>query len=92
MDEKALERKLVRFCRENGFLCLKLSGMNQRGQPDRMLLKDGKVLFMELKGKGKKPTKLQLHYLTKLQAHGFPACWVDNWDDIVNNIKETYET
>ena len=80
MNEKTLERKVVKYCREHDMLCLKLSGMNQRGQPDRMILSDGRVLFLELKGHGKKPTKLQLHYLQKLRREGFTATWVDNYD------------
>ena len=91
MDEKSLERKIVKYCRDHDYMCMKLSGMNQRGQPDRLILKDGIALFMELKGAGKKPTKLQLRYLAKLQAHGFHACWVDSWDGFKSKIKEVYE-
>jgi len=90
MDEKSLERKIVKYCKDNGFLCMKLSGMNQRGQPDRMILKDGVASFFELKGEGCKPTKLQLHYLSKLRDHGFHATWVDSWDGFKTDINNIY--
>jgi len=91
MDEKTLEKKIVKYCRENGYMCIKLSGANQRGQPDRMILKDGVASFFELKGEGKKPTKLQLHYLSKLRDHGFNATWVDSWGEFETKIGEIYE-
>ena len=79
MSEAALEQRVVAFCNAHGLIAYKLTSPGRRGVPDRMILGPGqKVLFLELKAPGKKPTKLQLHEIAKLQALGFPAEWTDS--------------
>ena len=57
---------------------MKLAGPNQKGQPDRMFIKDGKVLFIEFKSPGKQPTALQLKWLMDLHLHGAHVAWCDD--------------
>lgn len=60
VSEKAIEAYLNKRCKENGLLCLKYSNANVTGYPDRLVCYiNGKVIWVELKSKGKKPTKLQ---------------------------------
>lgn len=60
VSEKAIEAYLNKRCNENGLLCLKYSNANVTGYPDRLVCCiNGKVVWVELKSKGKKPTKLQ---------------------------------
>lgn len=60
VSEKALERYLVRRVKEEGGLCLKYSNPGMTGYPDRLcLLPGGKAVWVELKSKGEKPTRLQ---------------------------------
>ncbi len=60
VSEKAIEAYLVRRCKESGLLCLKYSNANTTGYPDRLVcLSHCNVVWVELKSKGKKPTKLQ---------------------------------
>jgi Holliday junction resolvase len=79
MRESALEAKIVKYCRENGILTYKFSSPSQRGVPDRVMMKDGKVLFLEVKAPGKEPTKLQLHEIEKIRKSGVFAVWADNY-------------
>ena len=81
MNEKQVEKRIVDYATKHGVMSLKLGGPNDRGKPDRMFLYDGNVLFIEMKGEGKKPTKLQLNWLDKLKKQGFEADWVDNVND-----------
>ena len=60
---------------------MKLAGPNQKGQPDRMILKNGRVLFIEFKAPGKKPTALQLMWLRDLHWQGFAAICIDNVEE-----------
>lgn len=61
VSEKAIERYLVARAKKLGLPCLKYSNPNVAGYPDRLLvLPDGQVVWVELKSKGRKPTKLQL--------------------------------
>jgi Holliday junction resolvase len=79
MRESALEAKIVKYCRENGILTYKFSSPSQRGVPDRVMMKDRRVMFMEVKAPGKTPTALQLHEIEKIRKSGVVASWVDSF-------------
>ena len=78
MKESTIERAVCAYAKAKGCLVMKLAGPNQKGQPDRMFIKDGRVLFIEFKAPGKLPTALQLKWLDDLTAQGVKACWRDN--------------
>ena len=78
MRESAIEKKVCDYARRNGCLVLKLAGPNQKGQPDRVFLKNGRVLFIEFKAQGKRPTALQEKWLKDLHWQGFAAICVDS--------------
>lgn len=60
-------------------LFFKLSAIGFAGFPDRMaVFPGGRIVFIELKQKGKKPRKLQLYYLRKLARLGFHTEVVDS--------------
>ena len=46
-----------------------------------MFIRSGRVLFMEFKAPGKRPTLLQLRWLINLADHGMTVAWCD---DIAN--------
>ncbi|MDJ0905388.1 MAG: hypothetical protein QNI96_05170 [Woeseiaceae bacterium] len=77
ITEKDLERYLVRQCKKHGVLCYKFSSPARRGVPDRVLIHNGTVLFLELKAPGKKPTQLQRHHLNLIDDEDVPAVWTD---------------
>jgi hypothetical protein len=78
MRESTIERAVCAYAKSQGCLTLKLSGQNQKGQPDRMFLYQGRVLFVEFKAPGKRPTALQARWLDRLESHQFPAFTCDN--------------
>lgn len=78
MRESYIEGKVCDFAKANDILTMKLAGPNQRGQPDRMFLKDGLILFVEFKGPGKRARALQLRWLRQLEDRGFMAVICDN--------------
>jgi hypothetical protein len=70
--EKLLERKLRTAIEEKGGLCLKLSAQFFTGLPDRIcLLPEGRVFFVELKGKDYKTTPRQDYVHKQLRKLGF---------------------
>lgn len=81
MRESTIEKKVCDFARSKGCIVMKLAGPNQKGQPDRMILKDGGVLFIEFKAPGKLPTALQERWLRQLTEQGFIAKACDNVKD-----------
>lgn len=90
VSEKAIERYLVERCREHGLPCLKYSNPNCVGYPDRLIvLPGGMVLWVELKSKGRKPSKIQRARMAVLISMGHAVCIIDNKpavDDLLNTM------
>lgn len=88
--EKVLERNLGKYCKDHGILYIKGKATGQKGFPDRMLIRNGRVLFLELKRKGCNPSPLQLHWLSELRDHGISAEWTDSFEKAVKIIELTF--
>lgn len=83
ISEKAIERYLVEQAKLYGLLCLKYSNPNMTGYPDRLLvLPDGRVVWVELKSKGRRPTKLQKLRHNELSEMGHLVRVIDNKPEI----------
>ena len=80
MNEKQLESKVVEYCKKHGLYCSKFSSPAHRGVPDRIIVGNGQVMFLELKSPGEKPTQLQLRELDLIRAAGALAMWTDSWE------------
>lgn len=90
VSEKAIERYLVDQAKQNGLPCLKYSNPNMVGYPDRLLvLSGGGVIWVELKSKGRKPTKIQQMRIMELTGMGHLVKVIDNKADIDELIKTT---
>ena len=82
-SEKTLEARLVREIEARGGMALKYTSQFHRGIPDRIILMPyGRTYFVELKSTGKKPTKLQMHAIEKINALGYPARIIDNTPEL----------
>lgn len=88
MMESSIEKKVCEFAKRHGVLSVKLAGPNDRGKPDRMFLYNGRVVFIEFKAPGKKPTPLQERWIDTLRALGFSANYVDNAGDGIILVRE----
>ena len=83
MEEKQIERKLVRMTSQMGGMALKFVSPGCDGVPDRLvLLPGGKVGFVELKAPGKKPRPLQVRRISQIRKLGFPVFVVDGMEQI----------
>lgn len=89
MRESTIERAACKYAKDNGVTVLKLGGPANRGKPDRLFLKDGKILFCEFKAPNKKPTAIQRKWIEDLRAQGFRADWCDNLHTAIALITET---
>jgi hypothetical protein len=79
MLEKEVEKKIGDYAKSKGCLYYKFSSPSNRGVPDRIVISPtGEVLFLELKAPGKKPTKLQLSEINKIQNNKVLAVWCDD--------------
>lgn len=88
VSEKAIERYLCDQIKNLGGVCLKYSSANTTGYPDRVaLLPGGRTIWIELKSKGKKPTKLQTIRIDQLASLGHQVFVADSKERI-NEILE----
>jgi len=91
MKESTIQRQIIAYLREQGFLVWKISDRFRSGIPDLYCcrgVKDGawKVSFwLEVKRPGGKVTALQAHEIAELRAQGVGA-WVVSSVDMVAAI------
>lgn len=78
MLERDIEAYLVKRCKEIGALCDKFTSPQRRSVPDRLITFNGRVLFVELKATGKKPTEAQVRDHDRRRAAGAEVVWLDS--------------
>ncbi len=87
--EKDIEKKFIKAIRHVDGIALKLVSPSFNGIPDRLvLMPKGKIGFVEIKDKGKKPRALQTSRHNMLRQLGFKVFVLDDVDDIEKIIKE----
>lgn len=89
VSEKSIEKYLTEQAEANGLLCLKYSNPNMVGYPDRLLvLPGGSVIWVELKSKGRKPTKIQQVRIAGLRNRGHYVWVIDNRKSVDSLIEQ----
>lgn len=77
--ENSIEDHLVKEVKKAGGIAYKFISPGRRSVPDRLvLLPDGKVIFVECKAPGEKPTAAQLREHEKIRALGFIVVVLDS--------------
>ncbi|MGE4775179.1 VRR-NUC domain-containing protein [Yersinia enterocolitica] len=77
--EDSIEDNLVKEVKKAGGIAYKFISPGRRSVPDRLvLLPGGKVIFVECKAPGEKPTAAQLREHEKLRALGFTVRVLDS--------------
>ena len=72
MTEQQVQAKKIKELESKGYYVLKLFKTNKNGIPDLVALHpDKEVLFIEVKTKKGKVSKLQEYRLKELEEHGF---------------------
>ena len=81
--EQKVEKYLVVRVESLGGLCVKFPPLFFAGFPDRIVLLPGaRIVFVELKDEGKKPTPLQVRVHKRLKALGFRVEVLDSKESI----------
>lgn len=86
MLERKIEQALVYRVKELGGTCEKFVSPGRRSVPDRIVTLPvaggpAKIIFVELKAPGNKPTELQLRDHARRRALGCDVRVIDNMDD-----------
>ena len=76
--ERDIERRVKEYGRKTGWFVSKWSSPALRGVPDDIFIKNGRVIFIEFKATGKKPTKLQAAMHKKMEAAGAKVYVIDS--------------
>lgn len=87
MRERDIERKLKVEVERIGGLCLKFTS-SVSGIPDRLVLYDGKLIFVELKAPGNRPRPLQMVWIRRLRNLGFRVEIIDDGKQIRELVEE----
>ena len=81
ITEALIEKDVCRLARKWGWLVFKFSSPNQRGVPDRILIRRGRVMFIEFKAPGKKLTEIQGVITNRMKMAGAEIHVIDNVED-----------
>jgi hypothetical protein len=90
MLERDIEAYLVKRCKEIGALCDKFVSPQRRSVPDRLITFNGRVLFVEMKATGKKPTEAQVRDHERRRAAGAEVVWLDSKegvDELIDDLQ-----
>ena len=90
MTESQIEKKVCAWAKESGISTLKLSGPNDRGKADRVFMRGGRIMFLEFKAAGKKPTALQYRFLKQRVDDGFVAGWTDDYLEAIDILAKCF--
>lgn len=79
MLEKEIEKRVKTYAESKGWLTRKWTSPGHSFVPDQIFIRpDGKVIFIEFKQLGKKPTPGQLREHEKLRNHGCLVYVIDS--------------
>lgn len=82
MLERDVERALVQRVKALGGTCEKFTSQTKRSVPDRIVtLPGGRIIFVEVKAPGKKPTELQHRDHERRRALGCDVRVIDSMED-----------
>jgi Holliday junction resolvase len=67
--ESSVQAKLIKDHKENGWLVIRLRSVDPAGYPDLLMIKNGKVKFIEVKKDTGTLSKLQIMRIEELRHH-----------------------
>jgi len=89
MREKIIEKKLRLEAKKRGGIAIKFTSPGFAGVPDRMvLMRKGKVAFVEVKTPGKQLEQLQIKRKRQLEELGFSVYMIDDIKQIGGILDE----
>lgn len=81
--ETRVEDRITSWAKRNGWWCSKYVSPGKRGVPDRVFIRKGIVVFIEVKRPGKEPTRQQYKRHDDMRAKGANVYWADNHEDAI---------
>jgi Holliday junction resolvase-like predicted endonuclease len=79
--ESEIQAKCIKYAQEQGWIVLKVISSNMNGISDLILFKDGRAVFVEIKGEKTRVQPLQLYRQKQFREAGFLAEIVRSLDE-----------
>jgi Holliday junction resolvase-like predicted endonuclease len=79
--ESEIQAKCIKYAQDQGWIVLKVISSNMNGISDLILFKDGKAVFVEIKGEKTRVQPLQLYRQKQFREAGFLAEIVRSLDE-----------
>ena len=86
ITEKELQTKIISDLDKRGWIVVKTIVLSKSGFPDIFAFKNSMAIFFEVKAKNGVRSKLQQYRISQLQAEGFTAEFVDDYDNYLRII------
>jgi Holliday junction resolvase len=71
MKEQQIQTKRIKQLEAEGYYVLKLIRVNKTGIPDLIAIKEGEILFSEIKTPKGKLSEIQKYRMKELESYGF---------------------
>jgi Holliday junction resolvase len=71
MTEQQIQSKRIKQLEAEGYYVLKLIKTNRNGIPDLIAIKEGEILFSEIKTPKGKLSEIQKYRMKELESYGF---------------------
>jgi Holliday junction resolvase len=71
MKEQQIQAKRIKQLEAEGYYVLKLIKTNRNGIPDLIAIKEGEILFSEIKTPKGKLSEIQKYRMKELESYGF---------------------
>lgn len=71
MKEQQIQAKRIKQLESEGYYVLKLIKTNKNGIPDLIAIKEGEILFSEIKTQTGKLSEIQKYRIKELESYGF---------------------
>lgn len=85
--EVSLEEAVIDYAHKRGWWEGKFVCPGQVGVPDRIFIRRGRVIFIELKKLGEKPKPKQLSKHAEMRKYGAEVFWTDNLEEAMRILK-----
>jgi Holliday junction resolvase len=84
MKEAELQAKIIKHLEGDGWFVLKLIQTNKNGIPDLEIIKQGRVIFLEIKNDAGKISDLQIYRIEQLKKFDTEAYLIKGWKGFVD--------
>lgn len=88
MTEQQIQKKIIDYLEKLGCICIKIITANKAGFSDIIACSpSGRFISIEVKSKGKKPTRLQAYKLAQFAEKNAIAFYADSFEMFLEKLQ-----